>query len=568
MVAVKGGTFMMGATEDQGDDFKDPKRTAHLVTVGDYYIGKYPVTQNLWKLVMAGTPIAEPSHFKGSDLLPVENVSWDDIVHEFLPRLNALTGKEYRLPTEAEWEYAARGGIKSKGYKFAGGNDIGEVAWYKGNNLMTNPVGIKAPNELGVCDMSGNVCEWVNDWYENYSSEAQTNPKGPSSGSVRVYRGGCWHFVARSCRVSARAGIDPDYRDKYIGFRLAVTQQSSQPQPQPQPQPQAAVAEPEVGAVYEGTVKTIVEFGAFVEYLPGKDGLLHISELDDKRVNKVEDVIRLGEKVRVKVIGFDRMGKVKLSLKAALQNPKQVAVAESKIFDGRDFTDLVVGDMVAVRGGTFMMGATEEQGNDCGDDEKPVHKVTLSDYCIGKYPVTQRLWKRVMVGTPLADPSEFKGDDLPIENVSWNDIVNEFIPRLNAMTGKAYRLPTEAEWEYAARGGNKSRGYKYSGSNTINDIAWYTDNSDSKTHVVGTKLPNELGIYDMCGNVWEWVNDWDEAYGSGAQTNPKGPLSGSTRMGRGGGWDCVAVGCRVSSRDGGNPDFRSFNIGFRLALSP
>jgi formylglycine-generating enzyme required for sulfatase activity len=223
MVAVKGGTFMMGATEDQGDDFKDPKRTAHLVTVGDYYIGKYPVTQDLWKLVMAGTPIADPSHFKGGGLLPVENVSWDDIVNEFLPRLNALTGKEYRLPTEAEWEYAARGGIKSKGYKFAGGNDIGEVAWYKGNNyLRTHPVGMKVPNELGLYDMSGNVCEWVNDWHEDYGLEAQTNPKGPSSGSSRVFRGGCWHFVARSCRVSVRASNDPDYRDKYNGFRLAL----------------------------------------------------------------------------------------------------------------------------------------------------------------------------------------------------------------------------------------------------------------------------------------------------------------------------------------------------------
>jgi formylglycine-generating enzyme required for sulfatase activity len=195
-------------------------------------------------------------------------------------------------------------------------------------------------------------------------------------------------------------------------------------------------------------------------------------------------------------------------------------------------------------------------------------RVTLSDYYIGKYPVTQRLWKPVMAGTPIADPSVFKGDDLPVDNVSWNDIVNEFLPRLNAMTGKTYRLPTEAEWEYAARGGNKSCGYKYSGGNTIDDVAWYGDNSDGKTHAAGTKSPNELEIYDMSGNVYEWVNDWRGDYSSVAQTNPKGPSSGYFRMMRGGAWNSVAVGGHVSLRYCHYPDGRSDDIGFRLAVSP
>ena len=150
-------------------------------------------------------------------------------------------------------------------------------------------------------------------------------------------------------------------------------------------------------------------------------------------------------------------------------------------------------EMVFVQGGTFMMGATPEQGGDCHDDEKPAHQVTLSEYSIGKYEVTQGQWKEVMSD----NPSYFKGDDnLPVENVSWGD-VQEFIRKLNKKTGESYRLPTEAEWEYAARGGSQSREYKYSGSNNVNDVAWYWDNSEGKTHPVGTKEANELGIYDM-----------------------------------------------------------------------
>jgi formylglycine-generating enzyme required for sulfatase activity len=219
--------------------------------------------------------------------------------------------------------------------------------------------------------------------------------------------------------------------------------------------------------------------------------------------------------------------------------------------------------MVFVQGGTFTMGCTGEQGGGCDDDEKPAHSVTVSDFYIGKYEVTQKQWVEVMG----SNPSEFKGDDLPVEKVSWDD-VQEFIRKLNQQTGKKYRLPTEAEWEYAARGGNKSGGYKYSGGNNIGDVAWYDGNSSNKTNKVGKKSPNELGIYDMSGNVREWVSDWFGNYPSGAQTNPAGPSSGSYRVRRGGSWSYDAGDCRVSYRDGYDPDSRSGNIGFRLVLSP
>ena len=218
--------------------------------------------------------------------------------------------------------------------------------------------------------------------------------------------------------------------------------------------------------------------------------------------------------------------------------------------------------MVYVSGGTFTMGATSEQGSDVYDNEKPTHSVTLSSYYICKYEVTQALWRAVMG----SNPSHFEGDNLPVECVSWNDC-QTFIKRLNSYTGRDFRLPTEAEWEFAARGGNYSRHYKYSGSNYISDVAWYSDNSGNRTHPVGTKQANELGLYDMSGNVWEWCGDWYGSYSSYSQNDPTGPNSGSCRVLRGGGWDGSVRGCRSSFRRSDNaPGYRDNGLGLRLVL--
>ena len=253
------------------------------------------------------------------------------------------------------------------------------------------------------------------------------------------------------------------------------------------------------------------------------------------------------------------------------------------------FASLSYDDMVYVEGGTFLMGAQTSSSSsanydsDAFSDESPVHSVTLSSYYIGKYEVTQQLWEYVMNYTGAAadgtilsavasdpwlgdsNPSSTygKGDYYPAYYVSYEDIVNHFIPRLNKITGKTFRLPTEAEWEYAARGGNKSKGCKYSGSNTIGDVAWYDDNSSS-THQVGTKQANELGIYDMSGNVYEWCSDWYGSYSSTSQTDPIGPTSGSSRVLRGGSWFNIARGCRVSNRGHFAPSYRDSYDGFRL----
>ena len=219
-------------------------------------------------------------------------------------------------------------------------------------------------------------------------------------------------------------------------------------------------------------------------------------------------------------------------------------------------------EMVKVEAGSFNMGATPEMENPY-DSEKPVHRVTLTNnYYIGKYEVTQALWQAVMG----SNPSGFKGDNLPVEEVSWNEC-QDFISKLNAMIGKRFRLPTEAEWEYAARDGNKSRGYQYSGSNTLGDVAWYSGNSSSRTHAVGTKQPNELGIYDMAGNVWEWCQDWYGSYSSSPQTNPTGAVNELYPVYRGGSWNSSARDCRTSYRDYFTPVFRNIDLGLRLVLS-
>ncbi len=239
--------------------------------------------------------------------------------------------------------------------------------------------------------------------------------------------------------------------------------------------------------------------------------------------------------------------------------------------------------MIKVEGGTFRMGATSEQGNDAHDYEKPVHSVTLSDYCMGETEVTQELWQAVMG----SNPSWFKGNNQrPVECVSWEEC-QEFIKELNRLTGRSFRLPTEAEWEYAARGGKHGdkHVYKYSGSNNVDEVAWYWQNSgdkylsgewdldkiknnNCKTHPVKTKKANKLGLYDMSGNVWEWCNDWydEDYYQNSPQTNPEGPSEGGSRVLRGGSWGNYDRYVRVSYRLSHAPDNRGNNGGLRLAL--
>ena len=252
-----------------------------------------------------------------------------------------------------------------------------------------------------------------------------------------------------------------------------------------------------------------------------------------------------------------------LSNATTITNPQAANLPMEDIVQSRRTINVgnVSFTMIRVDGGTFQMGATSEQGSDAYDSEKPAHQVTLSPYYIGETEVTQELWRAVMG----KNPSNFKGNRLPVEQVSWKGC-QSFVEKLNKKTGLKFRLPTEAEWEYAARGGKKSQGYKYSGSNNLSEVAWYSENSGSSTHDVKTKQPNELDIYDMSGNVWEWCLDWYGSYSAGSQTNPTGASSGSLCVDRGGSWDDFAWGCRASYRGSFRPDIRYFSLGLRLVL--
>ena len=525
MVMVEGGTFTMGATSEQGSDAWSEETPTHRVTLSDYMIGKTEVTQEQWEAVMG----SNPSNFKGSNL-PVEQVSWFDC-QEFIKKLNSLTGLSFRLPTEAEWEFAARGGAKSRGYKYSGSNDINSVAWYYGNAFAseteTHTVATKAPNELGLYDMSGNVLEWCSDRYGDYSSSHQINPAGPSTGSSRVNRGGSWLNSARDCRVSNRYGHKRSIGDCNLGLRLALTASGSE-----KPGREMTIRSDAAG-------DEVYLDGAKIGVTPLATNLSFGSHVIELR--------RSGKSV-LKEVNITASGSEKDIL---LTFAQQKAVLQ-ELIDG----------MVMVEGGTFIMGATSEQDSDADSWAKPTHQVTLSDYKIGKTEVTQEQWEAVMG----SNPSEFSGSNLPVESVSWNDC-QEFIKRLNSLTGLSFRLPTEAEWEYAARGGAKSLGYKYSGSNDIDAVAWCINTTNDRgTKPVATKRANELGLYDMSGNVHEWCSDWIGDYSSSPQTNPKGPSTGSGRVSRGGSWCSDVWFCQVSDRLSEDPSDSYYNLGLRLAL--
>ncbi len=221
-------------------------------------------------------------------------------------------------------------------------------------------------------------------------------------------------------------------------------------------------------------------------------------------------------------------------------------------------------ELVYVQGGTFLMGSDDPKSS---DREKPVHQVKLSDFYIGKYPVTQKQWQAVTGD----NPSRFQGERRPVEQVSWKD-TQEFLEKLNHVAGKKFRLPTEAEWEFAARGGIYSQGYTYAGSDRLKQVGWYDDNSDKQTHEVGQLLANELSLHDMSGNIWEWCQDWfsDKHYEvcrqRGIVENPQGPDSGADRVLRGGGWILRPVSCRSVNRGRGDPEDRGRIIGLRIVL--
>ena len=540
MVAVKGGTFQMGARLDIDEEADDDELPAHTVEVGDFLIGRHEVTQSLWTAVMG----SNPSYFQDGRR-PVECVSWEDCM-TFISRLNAMTGKNFRLPTEAEWEYAAKGGHYANASCYSGSDDISDVAWWAGNagnalggghpDYGTHSVGRKYGNQLGIYDMTGNVDEWCSDKYDAdyYRHSAKKNPRGAHEGTEYVVRGGGWNYAAKSCRVTNRDSNFPNYSNNNLGLRLALDADCLTADADTDADADADAEDPD--SIREETQNQQTSYDWQETY-------------DDEEEDAVVAPVLQTHEPETK--------NTKENLAVRAVRDREVNVK------GIRFT------MKAVGGGNFTQGATSDQGGACENDEKPAHKVFLRSFLIGETEVTQELWQIVMG----SNPSRFVGINRPVERVSWN-ACQVFIQKLNALTGLRFRLPTEAEWEYAARGGNKSRQTKYAGSNDLSNIAWWQTNSGSSTHQVAQKQPNELGLYDMSGNVWEWCNDrYAEKYYSmlvegtdGMISNPEGPKTGTNRVCRGGGWFFGPTFCRNAFRFNFNPADSSYYIGLRLAL--
>ena len=541
MIYVEGGPCMTGATDEQASDAYSQEKPAHWNTLSDYLIGETEVTQALWMAVMGDNP----SSFTGDLQLPVERVSWVDCM-EFLDRLNELTGKDYRLPTETEWEYAARGGIFNQGFKYAGSNTIDDVAWYSSNSSgKTHAVRTKVPNELGIYDMSGNVFEWCQDWYNTYSSGMSVNPTGPDSGTARVNRGGSFSSADRLCRVPYRRGNTPTTANNSIGLRLALDAPGTH-----RFDLSPHVVRMEVGEYR--TVNILNGSSSYTLYNPSTavvDGRIEgerllLTGMGEGTVTLVVKDNTTQDRAFVTVIVTKR------------HEPEPVPVLNDTIW------------MEYVKGGTFTMGGSDEQGSGVTDNELPTHQVTLSSYYICNSEVTQHLWYAVMGNNPSHfNPANGSGGDLylPVENVSWEEC-QWFIARLNLLTGRNFRLPSEAEWEFAARGGTRSNGYRYAGSNSVGEVAWYAGNSGNMTHHGHLKDSNELELFDMSGNVGEWCQDRYAPYIAAHQYNPYGQFTGTQRVWRGGSWNGAEGTCRVSYRSFGAPSDKKEFIGLRLAM--
>ncbi len=472
MVLVKGGPFQMGC-----DDAGSIEEPLHKVKLDSFLIGKYEITQKEWMHVMG----ENPSVFIGENN-PVGGVDWNLAVKycnersekEGLKPCYSKEGDEvvcdfsadgYRLPTEAEWEFASIGGIESKGYIYSGSDNPFEVGWFEQNAFEEiKPVGLLKPNELGIYDMSGNVWEWCWEWFdgEYYKNSPGQNPRGPQKGTLRSYRGGGADGIKDWLRSAGRYGQIPSWNVFNMGVRVVRKYKGKVPQ-----------------------------------------------------------------------------------------------------------------GMILVKGGEFAMGSLHG-----GNYEKPRHEVTVEDFYMGAYEVSQREWRAVMG----SDQSLFPGALNPMDSVSWFDVVH-YCNRRSERDGytpcytidgemvtcdfaaNGYRLPTEAEWEYACRGGSQSSSYEYSGGAEPDEVGWHKGNAGTRSHVIGMRKANDLGIYDLSGNVWEWCWDWKDRhyYAYSPKDNPKGPDTGFRRVVRGGGWFNDSSLMRCGFRYALKPCQAYSSVGFRLA---
>jgi formylglycine-generating enzyme required for sulfatase activity len=542
MVWIPGGTFLMGRTlgEQDSSSYEDP---LHSVTLGGYWMAKYELTKRQWTAVMNTTPWSVDSHVLADLDSPAVYVSWDN-AQSFLTAVNSYTGKILRLPSEAEWEYACRGGTTTR---FYWGDDptytaIGDYAWYYDNawnvgEKYAHVVGTKLPNAFGLYDMSGNVWEWCeDDWHSNYTGAPAGGQAWVDSPRVywRLLRGGGWGGSGGYCRSANRDNGELGLQvnsDNVIGFRVVRTPAQPVPVPVPVPdvvgQTQAAAsmaitgAGLSVGAVTEEYSETVPS-GAVISTTPASDVIV--------------------------------MSGTAVDLAVSTGPEPAPGTVETVLLQGG-----VPLEMVRVPGGTFLMGQAPGEADEdpWGSYEVPRHSVTLSGFWIAKYELTKRQWTAMTGTTPWAGHVSVLADlDSPAVWMSWNE-AQSFLTVMNSYTGMTFRLPSESQWEYACRGGTTTRFYWGDDYAVIGGYAWYAFNcplwpDEQYAHVVGLKLPNAFGLYDMIGNAFEWCeDDWHDSY-TGAPANGQawvdGPR-GSDRLIRGGDWNALAGRSRSASRD-------------------
>ncbi|MCP4695399.1 MAG: SUMF1/EgtB/PvdO family nonheme iron enzyme, partial [Gammaproteobacteria bacterium] len=556
MLHLPAGRFRMGDVSRSGYDSEKPD---HEVTLNAFAIGVCPVMFAEYDLFCEAVKRDKPGDEGwGRGKRPVINVSWKD-AETYCKWLSAQTKQEYRLLTEAEWEYACRAGSETA-YCF--GDDeklLGDYAWYGGEweEDSTHPAGEKKPNEFGLYDMHGNVWEWVHDLFGDYLKEAQENPKGPETGFGRVMRGGSWDVDAGDCRSAYRdEWFHPVKRDHGTGFRLARTN----PLPSyPFTLKEEPVADSEAG----NERKKESSRGAKDAAGPGN------GPVSRKRLKKPVGVITLFvlfAALTWMLTDFSGGGSGKAI--DALSSDKPLPAVTPELNEFKVFHDPLKDSgqgpaMVLLPGGMFKMGDIQGKGR---DNEKPVHEVRLDDFYIGKYEVTFAEYDLFAEAAGKEKPEDqgWGREDRPAINVFWHEAA-AYAKWLSDQTGHAYRLPTEAEWEYAARADSRTVYAFGNDSSGLGEYAWYWDNAEKKTHPVGEKKPNAWGLHDMHGNVWEWTQDWYGSYSSEAQMNPTGPDTGSARVIRGGSWDDITLLCHSAVRNRYGPGYRVGYLGFRLA---
>ncbi|MDD5059282.1 MAG: SUMF1/EgtB/PvdO family nonheme iron enzyme [Sideroxydans sp.] len=465
MVVIPAGSFNMGTAAG-----RDAEAPVHQVTFAKpFAMGKIEITQAQWQSVMGNLPNENQNC---GDNCPVGNISWNE-AQEFIQKLNAKTGKQYRLPSEAEWEYACRAGGQQE---YCGSGDVGDVGWYESNSGDTpHPAAQKAANAFGLYDMSGSLWEYVEDTYhDSYSGAPTDGTAWTGDGAERVIRSGSWNASASFERAAYRMGYSPKLQFKTMGMRVAQALSGA-----------AAIAIP-----------------------------------------------------------------------APVPPQVSAAITSGSVF--KDCADCP--EMVLVPAGSFDMGSRQNE-TERYDSESPLHRVTIGNaFALGKTEVTQGQWKAVMGDNPSGFTS--CGDNCPVEKVGWND-AKEFVRKLSAKTGQQYRLPSEAEWEYACRAGGQQ---KYCGSDTQRDVAWYGDNSPRRTSPVAQKQANAFGLYDMSGNVWEWVEDSMHADYNGAPSDGSAwSEEGAKRLFRGGSWYSPLPYLNKTTRLGDLPTYRDDSVGFRVA---